>query len=90
MKEVNEEESRTFYLWDLGLYLQPYTLALSAAGLAMAAKAAVLMLAPWPLKFMRSQRLRRALLVSRDAHWTGARGDRVRFRAQDCLTDRRL
>jgi ATP-binding cassette, subfamily B, bacterial len=52
MKGVNEEESRTFSLWDLGVYLQPYRLALSTACLAMATKAVVLMLTPWPLKFI--------------------------------------
>ncbi|MHB8494035.1 MAG: ABC transporter ATP-binding protein [Casimicrobiaceae bacterium] len=41
-----------FSLWDLRRYLRPYTTALTAAGLSMAARAAVLLLVPWPLKFI--------------------------------------
>ncbi len=41
-----------FSLWDLRRYLRPYRAALGAAGLSMGAKAAVLLLAPWPLKFI--------------------------------------
>ena len=52
MTAVGEAACPTFSLWDLRRYLRPYTAALTAAGLSMAAKAAVLLLAPWPLKFI--------------------------------------
>ncbi len=43
--------NREFSLWDLTSYLRPHTWALAAAGSSMAARAVILMLAPWPLKF---------------------------------------
>ena len=52
MTEISAAGRRRFSLWDLRGYLRPYTAALSAAGLFMAAKAVVLLLAPWPLKFI--------------------------------------
>lgn len=52
MTAVGAAARPTFSLWDLRRYLRPYTAALTAAGLSMAAKAAVLLLAPWPLKFI--------------------------------------
>ena len=64
MKGVNEKSS-TFSLRDLGVYLRPYTLVLGAAGLAMSAKAVVLMLAPWPLKFI----IDSVILHKRVPHW---------------------
>ena len=41
-----------YSLWDLRGYLRPYRAVLGAAGGLMAARAAVLLLAPWPLKFI--------------------------------------
>lgn len=52
MTAMSATVQRPFSLWDLRRYLRPYTAALSAAGLSMAAKAVVLLLAPWPLKFI--------------------------------------
>ncbi|MES2407421.1 MAG: ABC transporter ATP-binding protein [Pseudomonadota bacterium] len=52
MTEAVMAGRRAFSLWDLRAYLRPYTAALSAAGVFMAAKAMVLLLAPWPLKFI--------------------------------------
>jgi ATP-binding cassette subfamily B protein/subfamily B ATP-binding cassette protein MsbA len=52
MTEVRAAGRGTFSLWDLRRYLRPYAAALTAAGLCMAAKAAVLSLTPWPLKFI--------------------------------------
>jgi ATP-binding cassette subfamily B protein len=52
MTAVGAAVRPTFSLWDLRRYLRPYTAALTAAGISMAAKAAVLLLVPWPLKFI--------------------------------------
>ncbi|HUX19020.1 MAG TPA: ABC transporter ATP-binding protein, partial [Acidithiobacillus sp.] len=42
----------SFSLWDLRRFLRPHWAALSGAALAMTARAMVLLVIPWPLKFV--------------------------------------
>ncbi len=52
MTTARTSTGATFSLWDLRRYLQPHRAALGGAGFSMAGKAVVLLLAPWPLKFI--------------------------------------
>jgi ATP-binding cassette, subfamily B, bacterial len=52
MTRRSAESIRAFSLWDLRRYLKPHAPTLVHAGLSMAARAAIRLAAPWPLKFL--------------------------------------
>jgi ATP-binding cassette subfamily B protein len=52
MTRRSAESIRAFSLWDLRRYLKPHAGTLVHAGLSMAARAAIRLAAPWPLKFL--------------------------------------
>ena len=52
MSKAKGNPGRVFSLWNLRRYLKPYGPALGLAGLLMAIQAVVLLLTPWPLKFI--------------------------------------
>jgi ATP-binding cassette subfamily B protein/subfamily B ATP-binding cassette protein MsbA len=52
MNRRSGEPSGAFSLWDLRRYLKPHALAVVIAGLSMSGRSALLLLAPWPLKFI--------------------------------------
>ncbi|BDB13469.1 MULTISPECIES: ABC transporter ATP-binding protein [Acidithiobacillus] len=47
-----DQRQSSFSLWDLRRFLRPHWAALSGAALAMTARAMVLLVIPWPLKFV--------------------------------------
>jgi ATP-binding cassette subfamily B protein/subfamily B ATP-binding cassette protein MsbA len=52
MSKTTGNPKRVFSLWNLRRYLRPYMPALGLAGLLMAIEAVMLLLTPWPLKFI--------------------------------------
>ena len=52
MNAAMDQRQSSFSLWDLRRFLRPHWAALSGAALAMTARAMVLLVIPWPLKFV--------------------------------------
>ncbi|CDQ09162.1 Putative Lipid A export ATP-binding/permease protein MsbA [Acidithiobacillus ferrivorans] len=52
MAAAMDQRQRPFSLWELRRFLHPHRAALSGAALAMTARAMVLLVIPWPLKFV--------------------------------------
>ena len=52
MAAAMDQRQRPFSLWELRRFLRPHRAALSGAALAMTARAMVLLVIPWPLKFV--------------------------------------